>query len=351
MSTPVTTQLLKRFVPLDSLKRKNLNALSRKTQVAIADQGKMLLKEGESDHRLIYLVSGSLTLTSPDGTVEIIESDSAKARRPISELLPRKHTVTAGTPIEYISLDADLLDLMLTWDQAGAYEVHDLRALDSEPDQSHWMTALLQTRAFRKIPAANIQAIFMRLEQIDYQAGDTIVKQGDEGDFFYIITAGTCAVTRETPLNRDGIRLAVLAVGDTFGEEALITESKRNATVSMLSNGKIMRLSKANFHALLKEPTLEKVDYSKAQATIANGAKWLDVRLPSEFEASHQVGAINIPLYFIRLKLDTLDPDIEYIVYCDTGRRSSAAAFILIEKGFKACVLHDGTKSIQARDT
>ena len=348
MDTPLTTQLLKRFAPLESLKWKNLDALCRKTQVAIADQGEVLLKQGDSDQRLIYLVSGKLILTNPDGTIEIIESDSVKARRPISESLPRKYTVTAGSAVEYISLDADLLDVMLTWDQAGTYEVNDLRSLDNDTGQSHWMTALLQTRAFRKIPAANIQAIFMRLEQIDYQAGDPIIKQGEEGDFFYIITAGTCAVTRETPLNSDGIRLAVLAVGDTFGEEALITENKRNATVSMLTSGKVMRLSKANFQALLKEPTIEKVEYSEAQITIANGGKWLDVRLPSEFEASHQPGAINIPLYFIRLKLSSLDPDAQYVVYCDTGRRSSAAAFILIEKGYNACVLQDGTKSVDA---
>ena len=348
MDTPLTTQLLKRFVPLDSLKRKNLDALCRKTQVAMADQGKTLLKEGESDQRLIYLVSGNLILTTPDGTIEVIESHSVKARRPISESLPREHTVTAGTAVEYISLDADLLDVMLTWDQAGAYEVNDLRSLDNEPGQSHWMTALLQTRAFRNIPAVNIQAIFMRLEEIDYRAGDLVIKQGDEGDFFYIITAGTCAVTRETPLNRDGIRLAELAAGDTFGEEALITESKRNATVSMLTSGKVMRLSKANFQVLLKEPSIERVDYSEAQVIIANGGKWLDARLPSEFEPSHQAGAINIPLYVIRLKLGNLDPDTQYVVYCDTGRRSSAAAFILIEKGFNACVLHDGTKRVDA---
>ena len=32
-------------------------------------------------------------------------------------------------------------------------------------------------------------------------------------------------------------------------------------------------------------------------------------RLPSEFEVFHEQDAINIPLYFIRLKLNTLDPD------------------------------------------
>ena len=49
-----------------------------------------------------------------------------------------------------------------------------------------------------------------------------------------------------------------------------------------------------------------------------------------------------MPLYFIRLKLSTLDRTKPYVVYCDTGRRSSAAAYILVERGFDAYVLQGG---------
>ena len=345
MGTNLTTQLLKRFIPLDSLKRQNLDALSRKTKISILAEGSVLLKEGSTDHQLIYLVSGNVLLTDNDGETQLIESNTPEARKPISEALPRQYTASAATEIEYISLDADLLDVMLTWDQTGTYEVDDLDATGRLSVGDDWMTVLLQTRAFQKIPAANIQAIFMRMQQIQYSAGDVVIKQGDEGDFFYVITAGTCSVTRETPLNRDGIRLAELETGDTFGEEALISENKRNATVTMMTDGAVMRLSNEDFHALLKEPTLDRVNYEQAQAIVAEGGQWLDVRLPSEFDASHESNAINIPLYFIRLKLNTLDPDVKYVVYCDTGRRSSAGAFILAEKGYTASVLQDGIKN------
>jgi rhodanese-related sulfurtransferase len=229
---------------------------------------------------------------------------------------------------------------MLTWDQTGSYEVSELQGMEESNDD--WMTTLLQTKAFHRIPPANIQAIFMRLQQVNYKADEVIIKQGDEGDYFYIITRGRCIVTRETPLNKEGIRLAELDVGDTFGEEALISEAKRNATVYMETDGSLMRLGKDDFHKLLNEPMLDWVDKERAEQIVEQGGKWLDVRLPSEFEAYHNEGAINIPLYFIRLKLKTLDPDLTYVVCCDTGRRSSAGAFILSEKGFKTVVLTGG---------
>ena len=61
----------------------------------------------------------------------------------------------------------------------------------------------------------------MRMQQINYKSGDVVLKQGSEGDYFYVLTRGKCLVTRETPLNKEGIKLAELDVGDTFGEEAL----------------------------------------------------------------------------------------------------------------------------------
>jgi rhodanese-related sulfurtransferase len=156
---------------------------------------------------------------------------------------------------------------------------------------------------------------------------------------------GRCVVTRETPLNKEGIRLAELGMADTFGEEALISDAKRNANVTMLTEGTLMRLGKEDFRTLLNEPMLDWVDLDKANELVAAGAKWLDVRLPSEFENYHMEGALNLPLYFIRLKLKSLDRNVRYVVCCDTGRRSSAGAYILSERGFHACVLKGGMAS------
>ena len=336
------TELLRSFSPLDGLKLDNLTALARKVQIRELSPHQILFKEGDTEKRTVYVVSGSLELLADGKVDEIIIGGTDNARNPVAAGFPRRVSARARDRVQYISIDSDLLDVMLTWDQTGSYEVSELQGKGDDIGGDDWMTMLLQTKAFHKIPPANIQAIFMRMQQIVYKSGDVVLKQGSEGDYFYVLTRGRCLVTRETPLNKDGIKLAELKVGDTFGEEALISDAKRNATVTMSTDGSVMRLGKEDFKRLLNEPMLDWVSVSAAEEIVKNGGLWLDVRLPSEFEHHHKEGALNIPLYFIRLKINTLDHKMKYVVCCDTGRRSSAGAYILSERGYHAYVLKGG---------
>jgi CRP-like cAMP-binding protein len=349
-SKPLEFGMLRSFSPLDGLKSENLHALARKTALHSLSAGRLLFKEGDTDKRTYYVVSGVLELLHENRSVLVIRGGTPEARNPIAPGNPRRYAArVVSDRMDYVAMDSEMLDMMLTWDQTGSYEVNELRGVNDEgPSSDDWMTNLLQTKAFHKIPPANIQAIFMRMQRVDYRAGEVIIKQGDEGDYFYVVVKGRCAVTRETPLNRDGIKLAELGMGDTFGEEALISDAKRNASVAMTTDGTLMRLAKQDFRTLLNEPMLEWVDMDQARTLVAGGgAKWLDVRLPSEFENYRLEGALNMPLYFIRLKLKTLERDTHYIVCCDTGRRSSAGCYILSERGFRASVLKGGLIAYQ----
>jgi CRP-like cAMP-binding protein len=340
-SEQISTELLRGFSPLDGLKRDNLAALARKVQIREMSPGQLLFKEGDTEKRTLYVLSGILELVDQAKVVGTVVGGSELARNPVAPVYPRRVTARARDRVQFISIDSDLLDVMLTWDQTGTYEVSEL-AGKSDQTSDDWMTMLLQTKAFHKIPPANIQAIFMRMQQINYRTGDVILKQGSEGDYFYVLIRGSALVTRETPLSKEGIKLAELAVGDTFGEEALISDAKRNATVTMQADGAVMRLGKDDFKKLLNEPMLDWLTMPEAEEIIRSGGQWLDVRLPSEFENQHLDSALNIPLYFIRLKISTLDQSKKYIVCCDTGRRSSAGAYILSERGYQAYVLRGG---------
>jgi CRP-like cAMP-binding protein len=340
---PADVTLLRRFAPLDGLKKENQASLARKVFVREIDSGRLLFKQGETDRRTIWVVSGTVELREDDRTVGVVRGGTPEARNPLSPRTPREFSARAMDQVEYLSIDSELLDVMITWDQTGTYEVADLQNQFQNAEGDDWMTTLLQSRAMQRIPPANIQAIFLRMQRVPHRAGDVVIRQGTEGDYFYAIVNGRCSVTRETPLNKEGIRLAELTVGDTFGEEALISEAKRNATVTMLTDGVLMRLGKNDFRELMNEPLLQWVTAEEAEALVdKQGGVWLDVRLPSEFQNLAIESAINVPLYFIRLKLSGFDRSKPFIVYCDTGRRSSAAAFILVEKGFDAYVLKGG---------
>jgi CRP-like cAMP-binding protein len=343
-SKPLELGLLRSFSPLDGLKPENLHSLARKAASRELPAGRLLFKEGDSDKRTYFLIRGVVELMSDGRPVYKIRGGSPEARNAIAPAFPRRCSArVVSDRIEYLSIDSDLLDVFLTWDQTGSYEVSELQNVeDNLVTSDDWMTILLQTKAFHKVPPANIQAIFMRMQRVDLEAGSSIIRQGDEGDYFYAIVKGKCVVMRETPLNRDGIKLAELTMGDTFGEEALISDAKRNANVNALTDVTLMRLGKEDFRKLLNEPMLEWVERNAADFIIARGGKWLDVRLPSEYENTHFAGAINLPLYFLRLKLKSLDRNTHYVTYCDTGRRSSAAAYILSERGFHASVLKGG---------
>jgi CRP-like cAMP-binding protein len=342
---PIDVALLRRFSPFEGMKKDNLDALSRKISVIKLPANRVLFKEGDKEKRSFWLLSGLLELRENERTIAMIRAGSPEARNPIAPQLPRKVSARAVDPIECLAVDSELLDMMITWDQTGTYEVAELQAQIGTNIGDDWMTTLLQTQAFQRIPPANIQAIFMRMQRTNTLAGETIIQQGSEGDYFYAIVSGKCLVTRETPMNRSGLKLAELAVGDTFGEEALISEAKRNATITMLTDGVLMRLNKQDFRALMNEPLVQWLNYPQAKEMVAKGARWLDVRLPSEFQNLAIDGSLNIPLYFIRLKISTLNRANKYVTYCDTGRRSSAAAFILMERGFDAYVLRGGLDS------
>ena len=350
MSFEIDPNYIKQLSPINSLNTENANDLIKKINPESIKPGHYIFKKGDMDKAHIYVLQGEVELVADSKVIKTISANGADAKHPLAHSFPRSVSARAKSPVFIARVNSDMLDIMLTWDQTGSYSVEALDESHDDEDSTDWMTRILQTRAFHRIPPANIQAMFMRMESVHFKPGDLVIKQDDPGDFFYIIKEGRCLVTRSTPANPKGVKLATLTVGDSFGEEALISESKRNATVTMLSEGHLMRLNKDDFNSLLNEPLLNWVDYTEAQELIAKGSLWLDVRLPAEYKVKHIRDSINIPLIFLRMKANSLDPEKKYIIYCDTGRRSSAASFLLNEKDIESYVLKDGVDSADPAD-
>ena len=341
MDAAVDPALFVNYIPLNALRKESQQNLARKSTLMEAKGGDYLFRVGDVAEAALFLVAGEVQLEDTTGkSLAVIRAGEPASFHRIAHQSPRKVAARCMRESRYLSVDASLLDVMLTWDQSGRFEVGELTGATA--DDGDWMTKLLQMRVFQMVPPSNLQAMFMRMQEIKVDPGQVIVRQGEPGDYFYVIMEGRCIVTREAP-NQKPMRLAELDTGSCFGEEALIADAERNASVTMLTRGRLMRLSKQDFRTLLKEPIARKIGFDEAQKLVQAGkATWLDVRLPSEFQRNPLPGSINLPLYMLRMRLAQLKPDLTYIAVCDTGRRSSVAVFVLSEKGFEAYTLDKG---------
>jgi rhodanese-related sulfurtransferase len=187
-----------------------------------------------------------------------------------------------------------------------------------------------------------IQSLLIKMQSYPVKAGDVVIRQGDPGDYFYTIHQGRCAVTRRDSPDADDQWLAELGDGATFGEDALVSDVKRNATITMLTDGLLMRLAKADFIELLKDQLVNHVDYEQAAAMVDENAVWVDVRTADEYERGSFEDSVNIPLSNLRDEMSELVFNTKYIICCDTGRRSESAGFLLSHKGFDVYVLEGG---------
>jgi rhodanese-related sulfurtransferase len=294
----------------------------------------------------LYLVAGDLGIRYENGNKLILRAGTDAAKHPVDTgRLQIKDTI-ALTPIDIVLIDLDLLDIMMTWDQLSGYPPAQTKQVkptsEWKLDAASFNAFQLKNGVFAKLPAANIEAMFQRMTPVDVEAQQIIINQGQEGDYYYLIQHGTAVVTRVK--NASEAVLAEISVGAGFGEEALASDNKRNATVTMKTDGQLLRLKKEDFVELLKAPIVSTINMADAKNKIANGAVWLDVRFATEYAYNHLEGAVNAPLHELRSFIPKLDKDIEYVVYCQTGRRSSAAAFILAQHGFNAVVLQGGMR-------
>lgn len=346
------TDLIKQLIPINELSPQSQSEIIEKADISQLKKKKFLFKQGERDDYSYYLLEGVIDLLANNQLHNTITGGTDRARYAMAQLQPRQFSAQGKTECFLLKINRNDLDKVMVMSEkkhdgmtngSSDVGVSELEVSDIESeDDIDWMTRMLQSELFARIPMANMHHVFAILEPVEFSKNDVVVKQGDPGDHYYIIAEGRCTVSRKPKEGSDDIKLAELVPGDSFGEEALIMDTTRNATITMDTNGILMRLSKDDFNKLIKEPTLNSVRFDQAQDLVHKGAQWLDVRYSNEYSQSHIKGSINIPMNLLRMQAEKISKDKEYIVYCDTGGRSSTAAFLLVERGYNVNYLKGG---------
>ena len=323
------------LVPLKDMGQNHLEALLADLEPQVVFAGQVLFQEGAYDNKHVYLLHGRVHLEWPSGEHESVSG--RETLMPLAQTQPRRAAARAETDCSVLRLDSERLDKLLTWSQVADYLqliIARQRDLDEDVD---WMMTVLRSNLFFKVPPLNVEQIFFRLKPRLVDAGDTVIRQGEMGDVCYFLKEGRAEVHR----HRNGLwqHLADIETGRCFGEDALVEDAPRNARVRMLTDGVLMCLDKQDFYRLLREPEVPRTPLDVWRQAQERGAVLIDCRSEEEYDQSHLPHAVNVPLSLLAIKSSLLRDEVEYLCYCDTGRRSRSAAHLLRQQGYLARAL------------
>jgi rhodanese-related sulfurtransferase len=303
--------------------------------------GEIVYAQGREDNYANYLLEGGVEFLWNGRFVRHLDAEQSTTKRALDGSGAKRYTVRARTWSLILRIERTELERRL--------RLADLDSGTSGPEESdiarerpsNWMIRMLQSQRFANLPPQNIQRVFERMERVDATANELIIKQGDPGGYYYVIEEGYCDVARKPGGDGREVHLAELGPGDGFGEEALVSDTPRNASVTMRSSGVLMRLDKESFIELIRDPLINKISYQDARRMIDEGAVWIDVRHRDQFARGSFRNARNIPRAVIRVECRKLVKGRKYIVCGEEQGAGAAAAFLLAERGYDVSYLSE----------
>ncbi len=106
--------------------------------------------------------------------------------------------------------------------------------------------SLARVPLFRDVNRSALKRLERVMRERNFTAGETIITQGDEGVGFYLITSG------KVDVSRDGTHLATLGPDDFFGEQALLDNYRRSATIKAIEDTSTVAVMRSDFVAELR---------------------------------------------------------------------------------------------------
>ncbi|MDH5355879.1 MAG: cyclic nucleotide-binding domain-containing protein [Gammaproteobacteria bacterium] len=291
------------------------------------------------ENNYLYLHKGEVRIETSARPLTLTKSEN---NAPKGYMVPQGNTlidVLAITDAVIYQVDSKQLDDIVAW-------VEVTQSLESEPEKLGILSSLLTIKSLAHLTIESIYELVSRMEIKGFKKGEEVIIQGDEAEHFYVIYQGSAKVWAMDLYDDEPKHVNSLQEGDSFGEDALVTGGTRNATVRMTSDGILLIGNKKDFKELIAAPCIDEIDVEKTNLMKNNDDyELLDVRYEEEWEESYIEGCILIPLHELRIRLDELDQNKKYIIYCRSGNRSAVAALILKKKKYNAVSMAGGIKA------
>lgn len=347
-----TLDLLARCYPFHQIDAEELLSFKTKIDTRECKRGQTLLRRSTNQpDKWTYLLCGNAELRRSFFDRETLQAGAASALQPLDYLLLSDGgQVVALQDCIVAQVSRDLIDRSLASTASSDYSVAALHETDLSEDYLvsdsavavDWMSRFLQSPLAQDLPASCIQQVLAKLEHRDARKGEAIVRKGEAGDAIYILTRGVATVCTDEHSVFAGHEIALIA-GDYFGEESLVADTLRNATVTMDADGAVARLDRAVFDLLVRPHLVREADDTLMERSLTAGTDAslaiIDVRFPVEFRHDALPASTNIPIPLLRSRLALLDKTRLHLVTRHGGRRSELAVFLLRQAGIEAYLM------------
>src|SRR3954454_21557153 len=212
--------------------------------------GETIFSEGDEPDGFYVLASGLARVlkTGPNGEevpLNVLRPGDDFGEGGLIDRTPRSATVRASSEVVALRLDLPIFDSI-----ARLYP--DVRETFAMQPRVRQLSDFLRVHsAFSKLPREAIAPMLEALEQIELDAGEVVVRQGDPGGSMFIVQEGKLHVYETTEGERRDLRW--LRTGDFFGELSLYADVPRSATVEALTPVRLLELDKDTFRSLMDE--------------------------------------------------------------------------------------------------
>jgi len=221
-------------------KVKMLDGLSPQDRAALADAvtlnrfpaGQLIIQKGADGDVFYMILEGEVEMSGIDGMDNIIASADSDisyfGELALMKNAPRACNVTAKTDCKCLALNrADFLKM--------------LGPLEDVMNANFCFGVFKNLKLFDGVSVDVIKNAAFKCKVVDYEPGANIITQGESGDQFYVVSEGECAVIK------DDTQVSGLDAGSHFGEQALMGNPARTATIRATTRVRCFVLDKAGF--------------------------------------------------------------------------------------------------------
>jgi len=247
MNSTELKELLRGTTALSILSDQELDHLADRFELVHYTLGQPVMRAGEEAEALFVVYSGRARVIALDNsgeevTLETLTRGNTFGEQGLLTNSPRNHTIRAASDMAALRLrKKDFDDLLRKQPTLRKY-------FDLYVSEISVRNFLKMSTALAPLSPQEIRDLLGSMEVVEYETDKAIIREGEAGDAFFILRAGSARVIKES----NGCRvLNQLRAGDSFGELALLTGQPRTASVITTEPSSVFRLGKTEFDRII----------------------------------------------------------------------------------------------------